>query len=183
MGMRYLVRKPRFCVLLVALLLSACASAPTFNASGVDHSLTPRDVATSPQPATGKHVQWGGIILSTTNLKDSTQVEVLAYPLDADARPQSDGNPLGRFILERAGYLEPATYAEGRQITAVGTVTGTRTGRVSDSDYNYPVITTRQLYLWPPGRGRDGVSVGGYIGFGVGGSANSDSDGGIGIGF
>jgi outer membrane lipoprotein len=104
----------------------------------------------------------------------------LAYPLDADARPQSDSNPLGRFILERAGYLEPATYAEGRRITAVGTVTGTRAGQVGDSDYNYPVITARQLYLWPPGQGRDGVSVGGYIGFGVGGG---DQDSGIGIGF
>jgi outer membrane lipoprotein len=173
-----LPRSPLPVILL--LLLSACASTPAFNAGGVDRSLTPRNVATSPQLATGKRVQWGGVILSTTNLKDSTQVEVLAYPLDADARPQSDSNPLGRFILERAGYLEPATYAEGRRITAVGTVTGTRAGQVGDSDYNYPVITARQLYLWPPGQGRDGVSVGGYIGFGVGGG---DQDSAIGIGF
>jgi outer membrane lipoprotein len=183
MNMRYLPAKPRFCILPVTLLLSACAGTPAFDASGVDRSLTPRDVATTPQRATGKRVQWGGMILSTTNREDSTQVEVLAYPLDTDARPQSDANPLGRFLLERAGYLEPATYAEGRRITAVGTVTGTRTAKVGDSDYAYPVINARQLYLWPPGRERDGVSVGGYIGFGTGGSGDSDTDSGIGIGF
>jgi len=180
--MRNLLATPRFCVLLLALLLGACASVPAFNTGGVDHALTPRNVATGPQPATGKHVQWGGIILSTTNLKDSTQIEVLAYPLDTDARPQSDDNPLGRFILEQAGQLEPDTYAEGRRITAVGTVTGTRAGRVGDADYNYPVITTRQLYLWPPGRESDGVTVFGYIGFGAG-SGDSDSGSEIGIGF
>jgi outer membrane lipoprotein len=178
--MRYRVAKPRICVLPVALLLSACASTPAFDTGGVDRSLTPQNAATSPQQATGKQVQWGGVILSTINLEDSTQVEVLAYPLDANARPLSDSNPLGRFILERAGRLEPANYAEGRRITAVGTVTGTRAGQVGDSDYNYPVVSARQLYLWPPGQGSDGVRVFGYIGFGAG-SGDSDSE--IGIGF
>ena len=178
--MRYHVATPRFCVLLVALLLSACASTPAFNTEGVDRSLTPRDVAASPQLAAGKRVQWGGIILSTTHLKDSTQVEVLAYPLDANARPQSDDNSLGRFILERAGYLEPATYAEGRLITAVGPVTGTRAGQIGDADYTYPLISARQLILWPPGGEHDGVSVGGYIGFGVGGGDEGSE---IGFGF
>lgn len=176
--MHYLFTKLRFCILLVALLLSACASTPAFNTDGVDRTLTPRDVATGPQPATGKHVQWGGIILNTTNLKDSTQIEVVAYPLDNNARPQSDGNPLGRFILEQAGYLEPDTYARGRRITTVGMVTGTRAGQVGDADYNFPVITARQLYLWPPGREHDGVTFFGYIGFGAG---SGDSE--IGFGF
>jgi len=165
----------------VILLLSACASGPTFNTGGVDHSLTPRDVASRPQIATGRNVQWGGVILNTTNLKDSTQIEVLAYPLNADEQPRSDSNPLGRFILEQTGYLEPANYAEGRQITVVGTVTGTRTGQVGESDYNYPVIAARQLHLWPVDRERDGVGVGGHIGIGVGSGGYRGI--GVGIGF
>ena len=173
---------PRLSLLFILLLLvSACASRPTFNASGVDRSLTPQSVASRPQVATGRSVLWGGIILNTSNLKDSTQIEILAYPLDADGRPLTDSSPLGRFILDQAGYLEPATYAEGRQLTAVGTVSDTRAGQAGESGYNTPVITARQLYLWPPGQGRDGVSVGGYIGFGVG--SDNDGGGGIGIGF
>jgi outer membrane lipoprotein len=168
-------------LLALLLLLTACASGPAFDTGGVDHVLTPRDVAARPQLATGKHVQWGGLILSTTNLQDRTRVEVLAYPLDARARPHSEGEPTGRFILEQDGYLEPATYTEGRQVTVVGTVTGTRSGRVGESDYVYPLIDARHLHLWP--RGRDGVSVGGYIGFGSGDGGDLDSGSEFGIGF
>ena len=171
----------RILPVILILLLSACASGPTFNAGGADRTLTPSSVAARPQLATGKSVQWGGTILSTTNLKDSTQIEVLAYPLDTDGRPQDSSNPLGRFILEQAGYLEPATYAEGRQLTVVGTVTGTQVGQVGESDYNYPHIAARQLYLWPANQGRDSVGVGGYIGIGVGSGGSWGS--GVGIGF
>jgi outer membrane lipoprotein len=169
--------------IILLLMLGACASDPAFNTVGVDRSLIPRDVAVRPQLATGKDVQWGGIILSTTNLKDSTQVEVLAYTLDANGRPQDNSNPLGRFIFEQPGYLEPATYAEGRQVTVVGTVTGSRPGQVGTVDYNYPVIAARQLHLWLPGQGRDGVGVGGFIGIGAGSGGHWGSGSSIGIGF
>jgi outer membrane lipoprotein len=178
--MQYRVAKTSLYVLPVALLLSACAITHTFRAHGVDRSLTPRDVVASPQPAIGKQVQWGGIILSTTRLEDRTQVEVLAYPLDTNGRPQSDEDSLGRFFLERDEHLEPATHAEGRRITAAGTVTGTCAGQVGGSEYHYPVIRARVYTLWPPGREGDGVSVGGYIGIGVG---SGDEDSAIGIGF
>jgi len=173
--------RPALPVLLL-LLLSACASEPAFNSGGVDRTLVPREVASLGEPAIGKSVQCGGVILSTTNLKDSTRIEVLAYPLDADERPLTGSTPLGRFILERSGFLEPATYAEGRQITVVGTVTGTQSGQVGDSDYNYPVIAARQLHVWPVGRERDGIGVGGYIGIGTGGGGSWGGSG-VGIGF
>ena len=178
--MRYRVVKPFCRVLPVTVLLVACTSTPVFDTDGVDRTLTPRNIATSPQLATGRHVQWGGIILSTTRLEDSTQIEVLAYPLDTAARPQRDSQPLGRFMLEQAGQLQPATYAEGRRITVVGTVTGTRIGQVGDGDYNYPVISVRQLHLWPVDQRDDGVSFGGYIGFGAG-SGDTDSEFGFGF--
>ncbi len=146
------------------LLLSACASGPTFDSSGVDRTLTPQGVAASPQQASGKQVLWGGVIMRTTNLKDSTQMEVLAYPLDTNEKPQREGDPLGRFILEQAGYLEPATYAEDRLITVVGTVSGARTGRVGESEYIFPVVDMRQVHLWRVGRGGSGVSFGVGVG-------------------
>lgn len=153
---------------LLPLLLAACASGPTFESAGVDRALAPRAVAAEPQPAMGQLVLWGGVILSTTNLKDSTQIEVLAYPLDSDERPLRDSDPLGRFILERAGYLEPANYAVGRLVSVVGTVTGVRAGRIGESDYAYPVISARQLYLWPRDSARDRSRVIFGVGVGVG---------------
>ena len=154
--------------LLPLLLLSACASGPTFETGGVDRALTPRGVAAEPQPALEQTVLWGGVILTTTNLKDSTQIEVLAYPLDTDERPLRDSEPLGRFILTQAGYLEPANYAQGRLLSVVGTVTGTRAGRIGAADYAFPVISARQLYLWPRDSARDRTHVIFGIGVGVG---------------
>ncbi len=161
--------KPRstLLVLLTALLLSACASSPTFNTAGVVPALTPQTVAANPLPATGKNVQWGGTIIGVANLQDRTQIEVLAYPLDSKARPQSNSNPLGRFFLEQHGFLDPATYKQGRQISAVGTVTGTRTSMVGEASYDHPVVDARQIYLWPENQESQGTGV---I-FGIGGSA------------
>jgi outer membrane lipoprotein len=161
-------------------LLTACASGPTFNTLNVDPLLTPQKVTANPQPATGKSVQWGGTIVSTANLQNSTQIEVLAYPLDSDGRPKTGGAAQGRFILERTGFLDPASYAAGRQVTVVGKVSGTRTGRVGEADYVYPVVTATQLHLWPTAQSRSGTST--IFGIGVGGGSGG-SGGGVGVGF
>lgn len=133
---------------LVPLLLSACASGPAFDTSRVDRSLTPRSAVAELPANTGKSVLWGGVILATTNLEARTRIEVLAYPLDSDQMPLRDRDPLGRFILERQGFLEPASYTEGRMLTVVGKVVRTQDGKVGGSDYVYPVIEASELYLW-----------------------------------
>ena len=174
-------RKPRpaLLVLLPALLLSACASSPTFNTAGVVPSLTPQTVAANPLPATGKNVQWGGTIIGVANLQDRTRIEVLAYPLDSKARPLGNNNPLGRFFLEQSGFLDPATYKQGRQISAVGTVTGTRTSMVGEASYDHPVVDARQIYLWPENQESQGTGVT----FGIGaGSWGSGTGWGVGVG-
>lgn len=154
---------------LAPLLLSACASGPAFDTSRVDLSLTPRSAVAGSPVKTGKSVLWGGVILSTTNLENRTRVEVLAYPLDTEQMPLRDRDSLGRFILERPGFLEPAAYAEGRVLTVVGKVLRTQTGKVGDSDYVYPVIEADALYLWPRDSGYDNRSdVRFGIGVGVG---------------
>jgi outer membrane lipoprotein len=173
-------------VLLPALVLGACASTgtPTFNTIGVDPFLTPQSVSASPQAATGKSVQWGGTIIGTTNLQDRTRIEVLAYPLDSKARPKSEGNPLGRFFLEQSGFLDPATYKQGRELSAVGTVTGTLNSKVGEASYEHPVVDARQIYLWPESQGYGGSGVTFGVGVGSGGWGSGSSWGvGVGTGF
>ncbi len=91
---------------------------------------------------------WGGTIISGKNLKDSTRLEVLAYPLDGDGWPGQDQKPLGRFFLSEQGYLETADYSKGRIITVVGTVQDIEQGKVGESPYIYPVLQSQQLHLW-----------------------------------
>lgn len=150
------------------LLLSSCASGPTFDTQQVDHSQTPHKVATEPKTAKGKIVLWGGVILRVDNLKETTRIEVLAYPLDSNSMPQTSRDSLGRFIFEYSGYLEPASYAAHRLISVVGRVQQVQTGRVGETDNLYPVIIAQQIYLWPKDSERDRTRFHFGIGFGGG---------------
>jgi outer membrane lipoprotein len=163
-----MMRHPIAAVVLSA-LLSACVSGPVFDTASVDRSLTPSAVTAEPAAANGRTVQWGGVILATVNGKDSTRLEVLTYPLDSNGKPQRDHDALGRVLFEVGGYLEPATYAADRMITLVGKVRGIEAGKVGESDYVYPLVSSEQLYLWPKEDKRDntGVHFGVGVGFGL----------------
>jgi len=130
-------------------LCVACATRPAFDLSGVDAALTPAKAAADIDAARGHRVEWGGVIVSARNLRDHTDLEVLAYPLDRSARPQLDAKPLGRFMLMKPGYLETVDYAPGRLLTAVGPVTAARDGTVGEAPYRFALMTAEQLRLWP----------------------------------
>ena len=158
----------KFVVPVLFALLLGCAGMPEFDTSGVDRSLTPQSVNAEPEASRGKVALWGGMILETRNLKATTQIEMLAYPLDADYRPMLESKPLGRFIIEHTGYLEPTTYAQGRQLTVLGSVNGSQEGRVGETSYTYPVISDSQLHLWSQSdSGRTNVHFGLGVGIGL----------------
>lgn len=132
---------------LLAATLGGCAT--PFDVGKADRNLTPREAAQTPAIAHNREVAWGGTIVNGKNLANNTQLEVVAYPLDSSNRPKQGADPLGRFLVIHPGYLETADYAPGRQISVVGTVTETRTGKVGEAPYVYPVVTANRLHLWP----------------------------------
>ncbi|MDH5472346.1 MAG: Slp family lipoprotein [Gammaproteobacteria bacterium] len=156
---------PLFFVILLG-LLNGCATTPAFDTSKVDASLTPKSVIAEQKINLGKQVLWGGVILSIKNLKDSTQIEVLAYPLDSYHAPQKDKDPLGRFIIKQPGYLEPTSYAQGKMVTVSGEIKTIQKGSVGESEYSYPVIYSQQLHLWTTDTGRVKTSF--HLGIGIG---------------
>ena len=129
-------------------LLSGCATTPRFDTAGVNDQLTPLQASQSAKQAIGQTVIWGGLILSIRNLPDYTQLEVLAYPLDSDSRPQTSGEPGGRFLVKRQGYLESAEYAPGRYVSVKGRITGMQKGKISETEYLYPQVDAEQIFLW-----------------------------------
>jgi outer membrane lipoprotein len=151
--------------LLVAGLLAACATAPKFDTTGVDFSITPARAVTENATLQGTPLVWGGIIIASTNLKQVTQFEILAYPLDGDLRPDTGKQPMGRFLAQQDGYLETADYTAGRLMTVSGTLQGTRIGRIGESEYTYPVLQVKQHYLWARAGGSPDTSV--HFGIGV----------------
>ena len=145
----HIIQLRLFLILMLLGLVMSCVSSPEFNSSGVDKSLTPQSVIAEPAQNIGKLALWGGTILDSRNLKNATQIEVLAYPLDSSQRPLRDKKPLGRFIISHPGYLELASYPQGRLISVLGIVGDSQKGKVGEIQYIYPVIRAQQLHLWP----------------------------------
>ena len=154
-------------ILLTVLLLGACASGPRYPTEGVELSLTPRQATAEAAAVQGKTILWGGMIINSSNLKDQTRLEILAYPLDSSQYPQTDSPPLGRFLLLKDGYLETVDFAPGRLVTVRGPLAGTRSGQVGETGYTYPLVKARDLYLWPrAGRSEPRVHFGVGVVFG-----------------
>ncbi len=149
-----------------ALMMTGCATA--FDIGKADRTLQPREVAQNPAIAAHREVAWGGMVVNGKNLTDNTQFEVVAYPLDDDNRPKTEAGPLGRFIVIHPGYLETADYAPGRLLTAVGTVSGTRSGKVGEADFVYPVVSASRLKLWPAETRQRSSEPSFHFGIGIG---------------
>lgn len=132
------------------LFLGACASGPKYDTARVDPGLTPQRAAASADTARGERVLWGGVIISSTNLRTRSQIEVLAYPLTDNQKPDLSAKPQGRFLIVRPGYLETLDYTQGKSVTAIGSFDATQRGKIGESDYTYPVLAAEQIHLWPP---------------------------------
>lgn len=139
-------------LILASLALAACAGTPPIESEGADAEITPSRAAQQFDSVKGRTVLWGGAILSGKNYEDYTELELLAYPLASDQRPQRSSRPIGRFIARFDGYLELAEYDTGRSLTVVGPVSDTREGSVGETPYTYPVVIAEQRHLWPEDR-------------------------------
>jgi outer membrane lipoprotein len=151
--------------LLLVLLTAGCSSKPVLPTEGVNAELTAQLVADSGQEMSGSRVLWGGVIVSTSNLKERTRLEILAYPLDSNHRPQTDKQAGSRFLAFYPGYLESVDYAAGRQVSMVGTVSGIEEARLGEHSYRYPSIDAEQIHLWPVAQPESKSKV--QFGFGI----------------
>ena len=145
---------PKILIFIFSGLLMSCASTPLFDESQVSLSLTPKIVIADAGSSRDKTVLWGGTILDIQNLKDSTQIEILAYSLSSSFRPKVNGKPLGRYIVMQQGYLEPTEYAQGRLLTVLGDIGDVQTGNVGESTYLFPFVNAQQLQLWSVKKGQ-----------------------------
>ena len=136
-------------ILLIPVLatLVACATAPA-PLKGEFSTLVPS--AAIVDNHSGERVRWGGEIINVSPGENETCFEVLSRDLDASARPRRRDNSEGRFIACRSGFYDPEVFTKGRDLTVVGTVSGTEVGRVGQFDYTYPKVAAEAIYLWPP---------------------------------
>ncbi|MGD2083090.1 MAG: Slp family lipoprotein [Chromatiales bacterium] len=153
--------------ILICALLAGCAGAPAYTPHPAARWIVPQEVGPETKDRL-RPVEWGGTIVDVRNLPHSTEIEVLAYPLDADGRPDTERRPQGRFIAVERGFLEPAEYAPGRELTAHGPLTGVRQGAIGETTYRYPTLGADSLFLWPRKREGRGPDVRFGVGIGIG---------------
>ena len=99
---------------------------------------------------------------------DTTEVEIVAYPLDGAQRPDQNAPTLGRFIVALPGYVEPLDFPAGRFVTLRGHVAGSRSARIDEHDLVFPLVGDATVHLWPVNFPYDEPRVNFSLGVGVG---------------
>ena len=157
----------RFSLLLTAVLfLAGCVSRPQYDEEQYRTDTAPVLVANNVEQFQGTDVMWGGIIIANNGTDAGSQLEVLAYPLKSNQRPDTSKGPLGRFLVFEDRFLEPLDFAEGRLVTVTGAFSETRDGAVGNADYVFPVVDAEAVYLWAPGENSPQVNFGVGVAFG-----------------
>ena len=137
---------------LAYLIFSFTACAPVISRQLREQAakeLTLSVVLKNPDAYKGKTVLWSGVIISSVNLKEGTVIEVLQKPADMEGKPKDVDESEGRFLALKPGYLDVAIYRQGREVTVAGGVQGKKMQRLGEIEYTYPLISGKEIHLWP----------------------------------
>lgn len=160
-----------FWIVLLLLLVGCAHPISKGFRNQVDPALSFSQIQQSPNDHVGKKVVLGGTIVKTRNLENVTEIEVVEKNLDCFGYPSSGDTSRGRFLFRKQGYLEAEIYTKGRMVTGGGTVVETKSGKIEDVEYEFPVIEVEELKLWDapyPGYGYPPYGYGPYIpGWGI----------------
>ena len=107
-----------------------------------------REIKKAPELYLNKTVLWGGVIIETMSKKDEALIKVIQTELDMGKRPHDLDISGGRFLVRYPGFLDPAIYEKGREITVVGKIVGKELIPLGEVQYTYPVILSKEIYLW-----------------------------------
>jgi len=132
-----------------ALLLGACSTVPETIREPAVAQISLTQAQENPDTVKGSQVRWGGTIARVENRQQQTRIEIVARELYDDGEPKKSDQSLGRFMTQIDGFLDPAIYAVGRNITVVGSLSGTTPGKLGEMNYLYPVVQAESHYLWP----------------------------------
>jgi len=145
-------------------MLSACTKTK-LNTDNTAQVSEPRLV--SLEDDLNKTYLWGGEILTIENLKETTEITILSYPLDNNEKPKYSKQSTGRFIASYSGFLEPTDYNQGKLVTVIGSLKEFKQDKVEQADYQFPVLAVEQIKLQgkATNRYRLPISIGIGIGF------------------
>ncbi|GJQ24001.1 hypothetical protein BIY37_07785 [Candidatus Brocadia sapporoensis] len=125
-------------------------------------------VLNDPECYKGQMILLSGVIIETENTKEGTLLQILQCPPGFRGKPKDTDKSEGRFLALDNRYLDTNVFTHGRALTVAGVVQGKRILPLNKTEYAYPLIYVKELYLWPDTRRYDTPSPSVHIGFGVG---------------
>jgi outer membrane lipoprotein len=92
----------------------------------------------------------GGVIVKTTINSEGSLIEAIYVPVDSRGYLESLNTADGRFlaIYSSKDLLDPVIFREQREVTLAGELIGTRSGKIDEMDYVYPLFEITEIYLW-----------------------------------
>ncbi len=137
-------------VLGILALLTACSTVPEAIRTPAPGDVRVAEVRAEPERFVGTTVRWGGTLATVRNEPETTVLEIVARRLDSSGQPREEDKSEGRFRARVTGFLDPAIYTQGREITVRGTVAGAVEEAIGEFRYRYPLVNVEQLHLWAP---------------------------------
>lgn len=137
-----------FALIILLAALTACAPMSQGIRRQADESAPFLEIQKNPDKFRGMVVIWGGVIIETTNLKESTAIKVMQTALDIQERPTNLDSSEGRFIILVDRFLDPDIFKKGRQVTVGGVIAGKETQPIGEIQYIYPLVQAKELKLW-----------------------------------
>lgn len=135
--------------LLVVLLLAGCASGiPQAIRVPPPNNPSVNVVREAAAQMVGTQVRWGGVIARIENKETETWIEVVDKELRSNGQPLDTDKSRGRFIVRVTGFLDPAIYEKGRQITVAGTLEKPVVSHIGEFTYLFPVVKAESEFLW-----------------------------------
>jgi outer membrane lipoprotein len=142
----------RLFLLLVVTLFSATACTTAVSKQSmelVDPSISFESLHQDPNRYIGHYLLVGGAITEVrVSANGGSELEVVQLPTNNRGKITATDKSAGRFIALDNIFRDPAIYSPGRLVTLVGQVTGSKTSRLGEVDYLYPVLTVHELRLW-----------------------------------
>ncbi|PKN81345.1 MAG: hypothetical protein CVU51_14230 [Deltaproteobacteria bacterium HGW-Deltaproteobacteria-1] len=135
---------------LLSVIAVSCGPFPHQVMQEVTRDIPYNEVVKAPDACKGSTVLWGGVIVETIARSNDTLIIVRETQLDFQKRPRNTDRSAGRFIIRHQGFLDPAIYSRGREVTVIGMLDGKEERPVGDLLYSYPVMEARSLKLWEP---------------------------------
>jgi len=131
------------------LLLNGCSGLPKAmrdtSYSNIHLSVVKTDIASY----INTPFRWGGTIINVLNEKDSSQIQLLYYPIGRYGRPLTDRKTAGRFAITSPLFLDPAIYKEGTEITVTGILSGEIKQKIGKKTLTLPLLKLEQVHIWP----------------------------------